>query len=121
GGINLEDIKSPECFVIEQRLRDMLDVPVFHDDQHGTAIISAAGILNACEITGRRISDLTVVVNGAGAAALSVIGLLQSLGVKSANTILCDSKGVIYRGREEGMNQWKAPHAADTKARSLAD
>jgi malate dehydrogenase (oxaloacetate-decarboxylating)(NADP+) len=121
GGINLEDIKAPECFIIEQRLRDMLDVPVFHDDQHGTAIISAAGILNACEITRRRMSDLVVVINGAGAAALSVIGLLQSLGVKSSNTILCDSKGVIYRGREEGMNQWKAPHAADTKARTLEE
>ncbi len=121
GGINLEDIKAPECFVIEQRLRDMLDVPVFHDDQHGTAIISAAGILNACEITGRRMSDLTVVINGAGAAALSVIGLLQAMGVRASNTIMCDSKGVIWQGRQDGMNQWKAPHAADTNCRSLED
>ena len=121
GGINLEDIKGPECFIIEQRLREALDIPVFHDDQHGTAIISAAGILNACELTGREIKDLKVVVNGAGAAGIAVLELLQGMGLRSENALLCDSKGVIFQGREEGMNQWKAAHATDTDARSLED
>lgn len=121
GGINLEDIKAPECFMIEARLRDELDIPVFHDDQHGTAIIAIAGLLNACEITGRNISDLKMVVNGAGAAGLSCASLAKMLGVRAENIILCDSKGVIYRGRTEGMDQFKTAFAVETKARTLAD
>ncbi|MDG2042970.1 MAG: NADP-dependent malic enzyme [Maricaulis sp.] len=120
GGINLEDIKGPESFIIEQRLRELLDVPVFHDDQHGTAIISAAGIINACQITGRRIKDLKVVVNGAGAAGIAVLELIKAMGVQSENAILCDSRGVIWQGRE-GLNQWKAAHAANTDKRTLAE
>lgn len=121
GGINLEDIKSPECFIIESRLRDELDIPVFHDDQHGTAIIAAAGLLNACELTGRRLENIKVVVNGAGAAGLSCIALIKQLGVPHENVIACDREGVIYRGREKGMDQFKAAHAVDTGARTLAD
>tara|TARA_R110002073_G_scaffold201731_3_gene360965 strand:- start:3690 stop:5981 length:2292 start_codon:yes stop_codon:yes gene_type:complete len=121
GGINLEDIKGPDCFIIEQRLREKLDIPVFHDDQHGTAIISAAGIVNACHLTNRDIADLKVVVNGAGAAGIAVLELLKAMGVSAENAILCDSRGTIYQGREDGMNQWKAAHAAPTRARSLAD
>jgi malate dehydrogenase (oxaloacetate-decarboxylating)(NADP+) len=121
GGINLEDIKSPECFIIESRLRDELDIPVFHDDQHGTAIIAAAGLLNACELTGRRLQDIKVVVNGAGAAGLSCIGLIKNLGVPHDNVIVCDSKGVVYRGRTASMDQFKTAHAVETDARTLAD
>lgn len=121
GGINLEDIKSPECFVIESRLRDELDIPVFHDDQHGTAIIAAAGLLNACELTGRRLEDIKVVVNGAGAAGLSCIALIKQLGVPHENVIALDREGVIYRGREKGMDQFKAAHAVDTKTRTLEE
>jgi malate dehydrogenase (oxaloacetate-decarboxylating)(NADP+) len=121
GGINLEDIKSPECFVIESRLRDELDIPVFHDDQHGTAIIAAAGLINACELTGRSLSDVKVVVNGAGAAGLSCIALIKQLGVPHDSVIVCDREGVIYHGREKGMDQFKAAHAVETKARTLAD
>jgi malate dehydrogenase (oxaloacetate-decarboxylating)(NADP+) len=121
GGINLEDIKAPDCFIIEQRLRELMDIPVFHDDQHGTAIISAAGIINAAHLTGRKLEDLKVVVNGAGAAGIACLELIKSMGVKTENVILCDTKGVVYRGRTEGMNQWKSAHATETKARSLAD
>ena len=121
GGINLEDIKAPDCFIIEERLRELMDIPVFHDDQHGTAIISAAGVINAAHLTGRKLEDLKVVCNGAGAAGIACIELLKSMGVKSENVILCDTKGVVYRGRTEGMNQWKSAHAVDTKARTLAD
>ena len=121
GGINLEDIRAPECFIIEQRLRELMDIPVFHDDQHGTAIITAAGLINACELTGRRMEDIKVVVNGAGAAAIACIELSQCLGVRAANTTMCDSKGVIYQGRTEGMNQWKSAHAVATDARTLED
>jgi malate dehydrogenase (oxaloacetate-decarboxylating)(NADP+) len=121
GGINLEDIKAPECFIIEQRLREMLDVPVFHDDQHGTAIIAAAGVINALHLTGRDIKKTKLVVNGAGASGIACVELLKSLGLHPNNVILCDTKGVIYKGRTEGMNQWKSAHAADTKARTLAD
>ena len=121
GGINLEDIKAPDCFVIEERLRELMDIPVFHDDQHGTAIISAAGVINACHLTGRKISDIKVVVNGAGAAGIACLELLKSMGLPQGNAILCDTKGVIYRGRTNGMNQWKSAHAIETKARSLAD
>ena len=119
GGINLEDIKAPECFVIEQTLRERMNIPVFHDDQHGTAIISAAGLINAAYLTGRDFADMKVVVNGAGAASISCTELAKALGVR--HVIMCDSKGVIYKGRTEGMNQWKSAHAADTDARTLAD
>src|SRR3954463_9139925 len=121
GGINLEDIKAPDCFVIEQRLRELMDIPVFHDDQHGTAIIPAAGVINALNLTGRKLSDTKVVVNGAGAAGIACLELLKSMGVKSDSITLCDTKGVVYRGRTEGMNQWKSAHAVETKARSLSD
>jgi len=119
GGINLEDIKAPECFVIEQTLRERMNIPVFHDDQHGTAIISAAGLLNAAYLTGRDLKDIKLVVNGAGAASISCTELAKALGVR--NVVMCDSKGVIYQGRTEGMNQWKSAHAADTSARTLAE
>ncbi len=121
GGINLEDIKAPECFIIEQRLREMLDIPVFHDDQHGTAIIAAAGVINALHLTGRDIKKTKLVVNGAGASGIACVELLKSLGLQPNNVILCDTKGVIYKGRTDGMNQWKSAHAADTKARTLKD
>ncbi|MGF1456948.1 MAG: NADP-dependent malic enzyme [Alphaproteobacteria bacterium] len=121
GGVNLEDIKAPECFVIEDRLREQMDIPVFHDDQHGTAIISAAGILNALDLTRRSIKESTVVVNGAGAAGIAVLELLKAMGLPHGNAILCDSKGVIYQGRTEGMNQWKSAHAVDTSARTLEE
>jgi malate dehydrogenase (oxaloacetate-decarboxylating)(NADP+) len=121
GGINLEDIKAPECFIIEQRLRELLDIPVFHDDQHGTAIIAAAGMINALELTGRDIKKTKLVVNGAGASGIACIELLKSLGLAPNNVILCDTKGVVYKGRTEGMNQWKSAHAVETKARTLAD
>jgi malate dehydrogenase (oxaloacetate-decarboxylating)(NADP+) len=121
GGINLEDIKAPECFIIEQKLRELLDIPVFHDDQHGTAIIAAAGLLNALHLTGRKIEDVKLVCNGAGSAGIACLELLQAIGIKFENLILCDTKGVIYQGRTEGMNQWKSAHAVKTKARTLAD
>jgi malate dehydrogenase (oxaloacetate-decarboxylating)(NADP+) len=121
GGINLEDIKAPDCFIIEQRLRELMDIPVFHDDQHGTAIISAAGVINAAHLTGRKLENIKVVCNGAGAAGIACIELLKSMGVKGENIILCDTKGVVYRGRTEGMNQWKSAHAVETKARTLND
>jgi malate dehydrogenase (oxaloacetate-decarboxylating)(NADP+) len=121
GGINLEDIKAPDCFIIEQRLRELMDIPVFHDDQHGTAIISAAALINALEITKRDIKNFKLVCNGAGAAAIACIELIKSMGVPPQNVILADSKGVVYKGRTEGMNQWKSAHAVETKARSLAD
>jgi malate dehydrogenase (oxaloacetate-decarboxylating)(NADP+) len=121
GGINLEDIKAPECFIIEERLREMMDIPVFHDDQHGTAIIAAAGLINALHLTGRDMAETKLVVNGAGAAGIACTELLKAMGFAPNNVILCDTKGVIYRGRTEGMNQWKSAHAADTDARTLAD
>ena len=121
GGINLEDIKAPECFLIEQRLRELLDVPVFHDDQHGTAIIAAAGLLNALDLTGREIGSTRLVCNGAGAAGIACLELLRAIGFTPQNVVLCDTKGVIYRGRQQGMNQWKSAHAVETKARSLAE
>src|SRR5580698_1639893 len=121
GGINLEDIKAPECFIIEQRLRELLDIPVFHDDQHGTAIISAAGLINALELTGRDIKTTKLVCNGAGAAGIASLELLRAIGFRPENLILCDTKGVIYEGRTEGMNQWKSGFAVKTKARTLAD
>ena len=121
GGINLEDIKAPDCFIIEEKLKELLDIPVFHDDQHGTAIIAAAGLLNALELTGRTIENFKLVVNGAGAAGIACLELLGALGMPRANVIFCDTKGVIYQGRKEGMNQWKSAYAAKTKARTLAE
>src|SRR2546421_6365366 len=121
GGINLEDIKAPECFIIEQRLRELLDIPVFHDDQHGTAIIAAAGLINALHLTGREIATTKLVCNGAGAAGIACLELLRAIGFKPDNLILADTKGVIYEGRRDGMNQWKSGHAVKTSARSLAD
>jgi malate dehydrogenase (oxaloacetate-decarboxylating)(NADP+) len=121
GGINLEDIRAPDCFIIESRLRELMDIPVFHDDQHGTAIISAAGLINAVHLTGRDLATLKLVCNGAGAAGIACIELIKRLGVRPENVILCDTKGVVYKGRSEGMNQWKSAHATDTPARSLAD
>ncbi len=121
GGINLEDIKAPECFIIEQTLKERLKIPIMHDDQHGTAIISAAGLLNACHLTGRKLEDVKVVVNGAGAAAIACTALIKAMGVRHNNVIMCDRSGVIYRGRESGMDQWKSAHAVDTSARSLED
>ncbi len=121
GGINLEDIKAPECFIIEEQLRELMDIPVFHDDQHGTAIIAAAGLINALHLTGRDMAKTKLVVNGAGAAGIACTELLKAMGFSPNNVILCDTKGVIYKGRTEGMNQWKSAHAAETDARSLAD
>ena len=121
GGINLEDIKAPECFIIEQALRERMKIPVMHDDQHGTAIIAAAGLLNACYLTGREFKDVKVVVNGAGASALACTALIKSMGVRHDNVTVCDRSGVIYRGREGKMDQWKSAHAIDTAARSLEE
>ncbi|MEO6341254.1 MAG: NADP-dependent malic enzyme [Caulobacteraceae bacterium] len=121
GGINLEDIKSPECFVIEQELQELLDIPVFHDDQHGTAIILTAALINACAITGRKIEDVKVVLNGPGAAGIASLELIKAMGVRHENCIAVDRKGVLYRGRAEDMNQWKSAHAVDTPHRSLAE
>jgi len=121
GGINLEDIKAPECFIIEQRLRELLDIPVFHDDQHGTAIIAAAGLINALDLTRREIATTRLVCNGAGAAGIACLELLRAIGFKPHNLLLCDTKGVIHEGRKDGMNQWKSAFAVKTEARSLAD
>jgi malate dehydrogenase (oxaloacetate-decarboxylating)(NADP+) len=121
GGINLEDIKAPECFVIESRLKKEMQIPVFHDDQHGTAIISGAALLNALELAGKRIDQVKVVVSGAGASATACTKFYLALGVKRENVTMCDTKGVIYKGRAEGMNEFKAEFAADTKARTLAE
>jgi malate dehydrogenase (oxaloacetate-decarboxylating)(NADP+) len=121
GGINLEDIKAPECFIIEQRLKEEMDIPVFHDDQHGTAVICAAGLLNALHLSGKKIEDVKIVLNGAGAAGIACLELLKAMGARHSNCIMADTKGVIYQGRTEGMNQWKSAHAVATDARSLAD
>jgi malate dehydrogenase (oxaloacetate-decarboxylating)(NADP+) len=121
GGINLEDIAAPDCFVIEQTLRERMNIPVFHDDQHGTAIISAAGLINACLLTGRSLKDIKVVCNGAGAAAIACTELIKAMGVPHGNVIMCDRKGVIYQGRTEGMDQWKSAHAVPTETRTLAE
>ncbi len=121
GGINLEDIAAPECFIIEQTLREKMNIPVFHDDQHGTAIIAAAGLINACDLTGRSLKDVKVVCNGAGAAAIACTELIKAMGVPHANVIMCDRTGVIYQGRHDGMDQWKSAHAVPTQARTLAE
>src|ERR1700728_1514930 len=116
GGINLEDIKAPECFVIEQRLRELMAIPVFHDDQHDTAIVAAAGLINACHLTGRELRDTKLVVNGAGSAGIACAELLKAMGMRPEHVVLCDTSGVIYQGRERGMNQWKSGHAVQPKA-----
>jgi malate dehydrogenase (oxaloacetate-decarboxylating)(NADP+) len=121
GGINLEDIKSPECFRIETELQELLDIPVFHDDQHGTAIITAAGLINACHITGRDLKSVKVVLNGPGAAGIATLELIKAMGVTPSNVIAVDRKGVLWRGRAEDMNQWKSAHAVDTPHRTLAE
>ena len=121
GGINLEDIKAPECFIIEQALRERMKIPVMHDDQHGTAIITAAGLINAVYLTGRELRDVKVVVNGAGAAAIACTELIKAMGVRGDNVIMCDRSGVIYQGREESMDQWKSAHAARTDRRTLEE
>jgi len=119
GGINLEDIKAPECFIIEQRLKELMDIPVFHDDQHGTAVICAAGLINALYLSDKKIENCKIVVNGAGAAGIACLELIKALGARNENCLLCDTKGVIYQGRQEGMNQWKSAHAAKTDLRTL--
>jgi malate dehydrogenase (oxaloacetate-decarboxylating)(NADP+) len=119
GGINLEDIKAPECFIIEERLRELMDIPVFHDDQHGTAIIAAAGMINAILLTGRDIKTTKLVCNGAGAAGIACLDLIKAIGFEPNNVLLCDTKGIVWRGRQEGMNQWKSAHAVDTDLRTL--
>src|SRR5216110_3809714 len=121
GGINLEDIRAPDCFYIEETLRKTLKIPVFHDDQHGTAIISGASLLNALEIVGKEIGEIRVVFSGAGASAIACSKFYISLGVKKENILLVDSKGVLYKGRTEGMNPFKEPFAQETRARTLAD
>ncbi len=121
GGINLEDIKAPECFIIEQTLREIMDIPVFHDDQHGTAIITAAGLINALYLTGRDKKTTKLVCNGAGSAGIACVELIKAMGFNPENIILCDTKGPIYKGRQEGMNQWKSAHTVETDARTLAE
>jgi malate dehydrogenase (oxaloacetate-decarboxylating)(NADP+) len=120
GGINLEDIKAPECFVIEQTLRERMNIPVMHDDQHGTAIITAAGLINACYLTGRKLGDIKVVVNGAGAAAIACTELIKAMGVGADHVLMCDRTGVIYQGRDD-VNQWQSAHAANTDRRTLSE
>ncbi len=121
GGINLEDIKAPDCFIIEDTLRESMDIPIFHDDQHGTAIISAAALINALDLVGKKLSDISIVINGAGAAGIACLELLKSMGLPNENGILCDTKGVIHTERKENINQWKSAHAVKTKKRSLGD
>src|SRR5690349_11237516 len=120
GGINLEDIAAPDCFIIEQTLREKVNIPVFHDDQHGTAIITAAGLINACLLTNRKLSDVRVVVNGAGAAAIACTELVKAMGVKGDHVIMCDRKGVIHKGRDD-LDQWKSAHAVETDRRTLEE
>jgi malate dehydrogenase (oxaloacetate-decarboxylating)(NADP+) len=119
GGINLEDIRSPDCFIIEKRLNELMDIPVFHDDQHGTAVVVAAGIENALDIVGKKLEDVKIIMNGAGAAGIACLEILKSMGAK--NIVLCDKQGVIYKGRNEYMNEWKEKYAIDTSERSLLD
>ncbi|MBB3064082.1 MULTISPECIES: NADP-dependent malic enzyme [Limibacillus] len=121
GGINLEDIKAPECFIIEERLKELLDIPVFHDDQHGTAIIAAAGLINALHLTDRDIKTTKMVINGAGSAGIACAEIVKAMGIPANNVLLCDTRGVIYHGRQEGMNQWKSAHSAESDRRSLAE
>jgi malate dehydrogenase (oxaloacetate-decarboxylating)(NADP+) len=121
GGINLEDIKSPECFVIERKLKEKLNIPVFHDDQHGTAIVTLAGLINSCKIIGKKFEDLKIVLNGPGAAGIACTELIKNYGLKEGNIILCDTAGVLYKGRKESMNEWKEKHTVDTKLRTLSE
>src|SRR5690606_33035986 len=121
GGINLEDIKAPECFIIESRLKEIMDIPVFHDDQHGTAVICVAGLSNALELSGKKSEDCRIVLNGAGAAGIACLELIKTMGARHENCIMCDTKGVIYQGRTEGMNQWKSAHAVKTDLRTLEE
>lgn len=121
GGINLEDIKGPDCFAIEERLKKLMNIPVFHDDQHGTAIICLAGLINAIEFSGKKVEDIRLVCNGAGAAGIACVNLIQSFGVKKENCLMVDTKGVIYKGRTEGMNAQKEELAVETDRRTLAD
>ena len=121
GGINLEDIKAPDCFIIEERLKEIMKIPVFHDDQHGTAVIAAAGLINAVELTKRKLSEIKMVVNGAGSSAIACVKLFKSLGVSSGNIIMCDTTGVLYKGREKNMNPWKEAQAVETSARTLEE
>lgn len=121
GGINLEDIRGPDCFYIEEKLKEFMDIPVFHDDQHGTAIICLAGLINAVELTGRKFSDIKVVVNGAGAAGIACLKLVKSYGAKDENCLMVDTKGVIFKGRKENMNKWKEEQAVDTDKRTLEE
>ena len=121
GGINLEDIKAPDCFIIEQKLREVMNIPIFHDDQHGTAIVTAAGIINALHLTNRKIENTKFVSNGAGAASIACVELLKAMGAKNENIILVDRDGVLYKGRQSNMNQWKSGHTVNTKARTLED
>jgi malate dehydrogenase (oxaloacetate-decarboxylating)(NADP+) len=120
-GINLEDIKAPDCFIVEDKLKELMDIPVFHDDQHGTAIVTLAGFINGLQITGREVKDTKIVLNGAGAAGIACVKLIHNYGVPKENIIICDTKGVIYQGRKEGMNQWKELFANDTSKRTLQD
>jgi malate dehydrogenase (oxaloacetate-decarboxylating)(NADP+) len=119
GGINLEDIRSPDCFIIEKRLNELMDIPVFHDDQHGTAVVVAAGIENALDIVGKKLEDVKIIMNGAGAAGIACLEILKSMGAK--NIVLCDKQGVIYKGRNEDVNEWREKYAIDTSERSLLD
>lgn len=121
GGINLEDIKGPDCFYIENKLKEIMDIPVFHDDQHGTAIIVAAGLKNACLLSNRKLDEIKVVFNGAGAAGIACLQLVIDSGVKKENAILCDTSGTIYKGRTKGMNEWKEKYAVETEARTLEE
>ena len=121
GGINLEDISAPQCFEIEERLRATMDIPVFHDDQHGTAIISGAALLNALELAEKNIADVTMVCNGAGAAAIACCEFFVALGMRRENIVLCDTKGVVFHGRTDGMNPYKERFASSTSARTLAE
>ena len=121
GGINLEDIKAPECFIIEEELKKTMNIPVFHDDQHGTAIVGGAALINALKVAGKKIEDVKVVMNGAGASGLAIASLIVNLGVKKENLILCDTNGVIYKGREKGMNPYKEKFATENNARTLEE
>jgi malate dehydrogenase (oxaloacetate-decarboxylating)(NADP+) len=121
GGINLEDIKAPECFLIEAQLKKIMDIPVFHDDQHGTAVIVAAGLINALMLVDKKIENAKIVLNGAGAAGIACLKLLHAIGARPGNTILCDSQGIVWAGRENNMNSWKSDLAVDTPARTLAE
>jgi len=121
GAINLEDIKAPDCFIVEERLKSLMKIPVFHDDQHGTAIVVSAALINALQVVGKEISSIKMVLNGAGAAGLAIVKMLKSLGVKDENCIICDTQGVVYKGRTVNMNPYKEAHAVDTPLRTLAE